>query len=241
MDQIVSAGLKEVYDQRDYRIFNDIIEPARYSFWDKKMEYNQDKVHRNSCFIHWFVWALTDLTWYVFAVDEIKKLVDEAWTTDWADESWGWYFQQAGKFVVKKFNEKWIKNISYYRVSYWEYKKLLELGYSIVVWFNVSREIMRDKEDDGILNHSWWAYWTTTNWHCVRISMNSWKVYVIDNYVWKNNYKNIYEIKDIEAECKQWNFFTCWYIFVIKEKWVRDWYEGLTTDMKVVKLRARKN
>ena len=231
-------GTVEKYSQQDFRIFNDIIEETPMSFWDNKIQYNQNLIHPNSCFIHWPIGAISDLFGYKWKPWEIKEMVEYSWTTEWADPSWWWYFADAVKYVSKQAILKGL-NVIYYRMPAKDYLELLKRWYSVITGFNVSKEWFSDKQDDWILNHSWGKYWKPSNWHCIRLTQKEGKIYAIDNYLNKNWYTNIYQIQDIQWMVDDWTFFQCWYIYCHYQSWVLDWYQGMTLAQKIAKLKAR--
>jgi len=234
----VSASLIEHYDDKDWIYYNDIIETPSLNFEKSgQIQYNQKEVHKNSCFLHWPMWAISDLTWYEFTLEERKHLVSEAWKTEWASpEYWG-YFNEACKFIVKWWNENKASKeqwISYYRIWKQDREKALNKGYSIVIWYYTNRWFSKDKQDDWVINNSVEHEWKN-NWHCVRW----WRLVRVENTLMIDNYKwvvdhNIVEIEEITTE-----YFWSWYIFVLKED-VRDWYEWLSVEDKIKKLKNRK-
>ena len=233
----ITNWIQEWYSYDDYVLYNDILEQAPSNFWFNQKQYNQNLVHRNSCFIHWPAWALSDLLWINWFTEELEDMTLEAFDESWADPSWWWYFQPAVKFVAEKARAKGF-NIWYYRIPYWDWESALNRGYSIVTWYKISKEQKADKKDDWILNFSTWDYWPTKGGHCIRLTKLRWSVVVVDNYYKVTDF-NTYKVSDIIKQVKEWNFFTCWYIYVMKEA-VRDWYQGMTVKQKIEKLRNRK-
>ena len=236
-----SFGTIEQYDQRDFRIWNDIIEDTPSKFVDKQIQYNQDLVHKNSCFLHWPCGAISDLTWYKFTTEQLQDMIEFCYLQKWANPEWGWYFNEAVKYVSKYVNThilKWEQKAIYYRIPYTQYNDILSKWHSIITWFNVRSGWRNDKEDDWILNNSTWEYGTIFNWHCIRISSIGNRISVIDNYLNRKGYRNIYEIDDLNKQVEEWTFFTNWYIFCLKEN-VVDWYEGMTVKQKISKLKNR--
>lgn len=234
------AGTVEFYDENDYEweIFNDIIETPSLNFLNTwEIQYNQLDIHPLSCFVHWVMGAISDLSSYEFTKDQRKEITNLARQEDWANPIWGWYFQPAVKFVVKYFNETLNQEkdswLSYYRLGRKDFEKALNKGYSIITGLYVSKWYSEDKNDDWIINFSK-EHWGNWYWHQVRITKKQDSIYeiVVDNYYWvKKN--NVYKLESLQGLIDEWRFFTNGYIVVIKKN-VRDWYE-MTNILDVIK------
>lgn len=228
----------EQYSDKDWNWKWDLIEKPSKNFLNTwKTEYNQNEVHKSSCYAHWPFTAITAITGYEFSLEERKKIVDECWTKDWADPTrWG-KFQESVNFMCQYVNKNWIlwkdQKLDYYRVPNRQWDEALAKWYLIVTGYIVEQWNRADRADDWEYNNSQWKYWKKYWWHCICLWRIDWKDYVIDNYKWRrdNNIVEWYESLEM---------YTNWYIFVIKEEWVRDWYEGLDLDWKLKKLSQRK-
>jgi len=201
---------------------------------------NQKEVHKNSCFLHWPFWAVSDITGHKFTLEERKALTEQAWDTEWADPSYWGYFNEWIKHVCKYYNEKIAspsQRLSYYRLSYPQWEKFLDKGYSLVCGYFTSKAFNSDKYDDWIINFSKWDYSKSGYWHCVRMFKEDWKIKIINNYDWVSNF-NIYEIEDVKALKEKWIFFKNAYAILIKEP-VLDWWEWLTVEDKIARLKKR--
>jgi len=84
----IKCGTVEKYSNDDFKIWNDIIEETPKTFWIDQIQYNQNLVHSNSCFLHWPAGAISDLLWYKWKTDELKTMVDYCWKQEWADPEW---------------------------------------------------------------------------------------------------------------------------------------------------------
>ena len=236
----------EKYDDRDFIRKWDIIETPSKNFLSEKITYDQNDIHKNSCFVHWPFWCISDITWYRFTDEERKAVVDYAWTTPFADPEWWWYLSHWMKWAVNAYNRKFIKKhkLIYYRIPIQDFDKFLDKWYSINCGYHTSREFSRDKLDDWIINFSWWKFAPWEWWHCVRMFKQDWKYKIVNNYPSTSKY-NIFEIENPIELFESWIMFQYWYVTQIKEKsvewWdVKDWYEGLSLKDKVKKLNNRK-
>jgi len=231
---------KEQYNDKDFIWLNDIIETPSKNFLNTGIAYNQKEVHKNSCFLHWPFWAVSDITGYEFTLEERKALTEQAWSSEYADPAWWGYFDYWVKSVCNLYNENHAspsQELSYYRLSFPQWEKFLDKGYSLVCGYFTSKDLRSDKYDDWIINFSKWDYNKSGYWHCVRMFKENWKIKIINNYEWVSSF-NIYEIEDIKALKDKWIFFRNAYAIVIKED-VKDWYQGLDIEDKKRKLKDR--
>jgi len=233
---------KEHYNDKDFTWLNDIIETPSKNFLNTWIAYNQREVHKNSCFLHWPFWAVSDITGYKFTLEERKELTEQAWASEYANPKWGGYFDYWVKQVCKLYNEKHAspsQRLSYYRLSFPQREKFLDKGYSLVCWYFTSKALRADKYDDDTINFSKWDYDKSGYWHCVRMFKEDWKVKIVNNYEWVSNY-NIFEIEDIKKLKDKGIFFKNAYAVIIKEP-VLDGWEWLDVKQKIAKLKARES
>ena len=231
----------EKYNEKDFFYKRNIIETPSNNFFNTwKKEYRQTK---NMCFIFWAIWCVSDNTWYKFSKDEtmeIEKQVLSSWKA--SKKTWWtmWVWMNA---VVNFYNnniaKKWTKLI-YYRLPHYKFNEFLDKWYSIQIAYHSSKDLLKDRGDDWILNFSLWDYNDEWYWHCVRFTKKSSddKIFLINNYPKRKN--NIWEIKNLDDFFIKNIFFKYWYICLIEEEWVKDWFSGLSIEDKIKKLNPRK-
>jgi len=233
MEKIIPWSVEQ-YSDFDFKRLDDIIEKPSCNFLNTwKIQYNQDEVHKSSCFAHWPFTAISALTGYKFTLEERKAIVEEAWTKDWADPAWGWKFVNSCQFIAKWYNKNRAKSwqwLEFYRIPKSRFKDFNDKGYLVVTWYIVEQWNAADRNDDWIYNNSKWWYWKEYWGHCICKWIIDWKDVIVDNYAWKR--VNI--IEWYEA-LKEYQF---WYVFMLKED-VKDWYQWLSLEDKEKKLRNR--
>lgn len=231
---------KEHYSDKDFTWLNDVIETPSKNFKNTWIEYNQKEVHKNSCFLHWPFWAVSDITGYKFTLEERKALTEQAWKTEWADPSYGGYFNEWVKHIIKYYNENVASKdqwLSYFRLPVNKWDDFMDKGYSVVCGYFTDKNLRSDKYDDWVINFSKWDYDKWGYWHCTRIFKDNWKYKIINNYAWVSNF-NIYEVEDIMKLKDKGIFFRNWYVIMLKED-VKDWYQWLDIEDKITKLKNR--
>jgi hypothetical protein len=202
--------------ESDYQIGSGLEIPrAGMKFQDKQIQYNQKDVSGVSCTLHGAIGAFSDLTGYVFPLDERKALWEEALKLG-ADPEIGWYTNRAVDLVRKHVNKDQ-KKVSTFRVSVGseQFFMALRLGYSVVVSHRGNSKYNDDK-NDGILEGL--EFGNTTYGHCLRISYSVGDEFelLVNNYVsHPGTYKNIYKVPSDHLKKLVANnvFFPSGYIF----------------------------
>ncbi len=231
---------KEHYNKEDWIYRNDIIETPSLNFLSNKIMYNQKDIHKNCCFLHWPFWTISDITWYRFTNEERQALVDFAWTTPYADPEWWGYLSYWMKWAIENYNKNhWTKEhwLEYYQIPVNKFEQFMDKGYSIDCGYHTSKDFSQDKYDDWEINFSGWDYTPWKWWHCVRMFKKDWKIKIVNNYPSTSNF-NIFEIEDIMDLYRKWILFANWYVVMIKDG-TKDWYEWLSLEDKIEKLRNR--
>ncbi len=184
----------------------------RFSFEDKKIQYNQKDVHHNSCTVHGAMGAISDLTGYEFTLEKRKDIWNQAIKLG-ADPSIGWYINKAVKLVSKNCPE----DVLYYRVQLdsERFYEVMDLGYTVVVGFRGNSNYSKDKRD-GILDGV--AFPKSTYGHCVRMAKKDdhYEI-IIDNYDYSDS--NVYKIKkeNLDDLIKNKVFFKSAYFYTLKK------------------------
>ena len=209
----------------------------QFKYDDKMIAYNQNSYHdwKMACTIISALTALWNNCWIKPTNSQINKLIQEA-KKEWYDYKKWWYVQKAVNFV-KKWAEKeyWMK-LAYFRAYYSDFKYLTSKGFNLSWGYNNHDWVTKDKLEDGILWNDI-KYWDFKYWHSFNLCEIDWNFCGLDNYVWKRKY-NIFEIQNISKLVKAWVFFKYAYFFVNLEE-VRKWYEWLSVEEKIKKLKNR--
>lgn len=175
----------EEYVETDYQVGGELVLPKpRHTFGENKIQYNQDEVHKYSCTIHGAIGALSDLSGYVFTLDERKAMLAEALTQGF-DVTVGWYVNRAVDLVRRFWNTKNPKDtVSSFAVGLRtaEFYDAIELGYSVDLSFNGNKALQTDKQD-GVLDGT--DFGVSTYGHCIRATKSDDPAYLellVDNY-----------------------------------------------------------
>lgn len=181
--------------ETDYQLGAEVTIPrARNKFIDKEIQYNQKDVSPVSCTIHGAMGAVSDLTGFVFSLEDRKELWKRALSLG-ADPSIGWYTSRAVDVVRKFYNEKFPeKPLTSFRTSINsdKYKEMLDFGYTAVISHRGNSKYNSDVNIDGILDGT--SFGTTTYGHCLRMaSVGDEFKSVINNY-FKAHKFNIYKV-----------------------------------------------
>lgn len=180
----------------DYQLGADVeVARASHKYQDNEIQYNQNEVSTVSCTIHGAMGAVSDLTGYVFTLEDRKALWAQALELG-ADTKVGWYTSRAVDLVRKFYNEKFpAKTLTSFRTGIGgaEHGKMLRLGYTAVISHRGNSQYNSDKNADGILDGV--SFGSTTYGHCLREAYSPGDPY--DLYI--NNYKgankhNVYRV-----------------------------------------------
>jgi hypothetical protein len=200
MFKIYNGIISEKIDQRDFEFAGDINElnlPIPLNA-QKGVYYNQKEVSDMSCTIHACMGAITDLTGYVFSLEERKKLWEEA-KKQGASDSYGWYVSDAVNLVRKYVNTLGIGNFVTVRTTFGSdvFYKAIKQGYSGIGIYKGNKLYNEDIADDGVVEETNLTGNSTYS-HCIRYVWGI-GVEVRDNYLgsktWKNEYKIKYELE----------------------------------------------
>ncbi len=196
------------------------IPKARLTYYDTKIEYNQNKVNAYSCTVFASMGALSDLTGYKFSLDEQKDVFNRA-VAEGLDPTFGWYGHKAVDLVRRWWNEKFPDRLivsQYAMVSRAEdILTPLNLGYSMTVGLKISEAMMKDYYD-GKLDST--EVSNTLFGHFVRMVRDKDDAYklIIDNYEGKKGYSNKYTLTYIQVKdlLSKGVFFNSAYFYMYK-------------------------
>ncbi len=192
----------EQYEECDYRC--DWTEERVSDFWDNKIQYNQKEVWKNSCTVHWSMWAISDLLDYTFTIEERKEIRGDR--TKWQR------INKMVKHVCNYRNEKKDIKLQYKYVAIGsnEMYDIISKWYSIITWYAWNGWYNKDKNDDCILQK--WEFWDDVTYkHCIRITKKWEFIHVVDNY--KGIKCNVYRLIDFKELVNNAVFFKWWYFF----------------------------
>jgi hypothetical protein len=206
--------ISEQVNETDYLIGGDIvIPPAPRKFLDTSIEYKQDEINPYSCTIHGAIGAYSDLTGYLFTLEERKIIWQEAIKLG-ANPQLGWYINNAVDLVRNWINLNFNTKIISYRVTNndYDFRSALANGYSIITGYRGNNNYNLDK-NDGVLNQLNLTG-DSTYGHCIRITQIDGE-YVIDNYFGK---VNRYKIEHFKELVDNKVFFIYGYFFIIQDE-----------------------
>lgn len=162
---VIAVGEKET----DFQLGSEVkIKPARNSFNDKRTQYAQNEVSAVSCTIHGAMGAVTDLTGYVFPLEERKALWKQALALG-ASPTLGWFTASAVDLVRNFYNAKFPdKPLKSFRavIGYPEFWDMLDMGYTAVISHKGNTKYNSDVKLDGILDGT--SFGNTTYGHVIR-------------------------------------------------------------------------
>lgn len=204
------------FNETDYQLGGSIDIPrAVQSFEDTKIEYNQKEVSAVSCTIHGAMGAVSSLTGYKFGLEERKTLWEQALKLG-ADPNVGWYTSRAVDLVRKHFNRNG-KHVTSFKINVGseDFFRALRLGYRIVVSYRGNFDYNKDRNEDGILDGTYFG--RTTYGHCLTISYSKGDEYelMIDNYHGIRKH-NVYKVPSANLKKLISNgvFFRACYVYV---------------------------
>lgn len=211
----------EYYNDDDYLIWSewtsiDNIPKARDTFWDRQIQFNQNKIDPEWCVYHAGTWCIADekVFNYVWFLQECSKEKHKYWYKPWV---WMYIYKWVDmiRHIWNKNNPK--DKIITFRIKFWskEFETLLDKWYSLHIWYRGNRDYNKDKNDDWILEKT--NFWKSTYWHSIRITKKDWKYHIIvDNYNYIKH--NTYKIpsNNLIKLVKNWVFFWSAYIYVFE-------------------------
>jgi len=190
----------------------------------KRYFYNQiikrDPATNWSCGLFGSMWVISDLTWYEYNEEDIKRINKSAIDNYWLSIPWWMTMLRAVKCVVNDWNiQNPDKKIHYYRTTIWDkiFAEALSKWHSLAVWYKTSSEYYKDSQDNWIINaENFPKKW----WHLVRTNFNDNVIKIDDNYVWSKKY-NTYINNKIKELKNNWVYFPSAYLFLF-EKTMKD-------------------
>ena len=239
---MIKNWTREVYSRKDYIAWEKEISEARNSFWDEKIQFNQNDIDKSWCVYHSWTWCIADQEIFKYEnfLNDVEWRKYKYWYMDWkwmyiyrwvdlVRDTWNW--QNPDDTIITE------------RVKNWstEFYETLKKGYSIHTWYRWNSKYNEDR-NDWVLD--WNEFGETTYWHSIRITKKD-GLYVVDNYLWRDS--NIYEIEDLKWLLQNDVFFNNWYIYIFKneimknpdvaliEKAINEWItkqESLLQDVK---------
>lgn len=222
------GAIAEQSKETDYQLGGDLNLPkAKKQFSNDKIQYNQKEVSAYSCTVHAAMGAYSDLTGYVFPLEERKALWKKAIQLG-ADPNVGWYINSAVDLVRKP-------DVYSFRVEVGSdnFFKALDNGYSAVAGFRGNKAYENDKNLDGILDKI--TFGKTTYGHSIRIVQSEQDVFdlVVDNY--KGITFNVYKInrENFKKLIANGVFFVSAYVYVDKAE-----FDGMNEAEKTVPIWA---
>ena len=219
--------IEDTTKETDYQLVCGALElpRARGVFNNKKITYEQNEVSAVSCTLHGAIGAYSDLVDIPFTLEARKLLWEKALTLG-ADESVGWYIDDAIDLVRKEANlvSKEDEEVITFRVGVGQsdMQDALELGYSVVTGYRGNKDYNNDFLDDGILDGA--DFHAFTYAHCIRITKDQdTGLYdiIVDNYPSRSY--NTYKISWENLVKLQMNgvFFSSGYVFVVKADYIQ--------------------
>ncbi len=213
---------KNTISELDYKLWSewtDIKIPKNTN--TERRFYNQWKSERtgNWCWLFWSAWAVSDLTWYKFSIEELLDIVNLAEKWYGRTEKWWMYMSKAIDCVRAWRNKKFPKNkITSFRTTIWSeiFKEWLNKNHTFVVWYRTSKEYYKDSQDDWIIS---WEDFPKNWWHLVRTNLNT-VIKIDDNYFWTKKH-NTYTNNKIKKLVDNWVFFPSAYLF-LKDTTMKD-------------------
>ena len=197
----------EVYGEADWKLGSipELVK-APHTFFEQQIQYNQLDTWATDCTLYWSMWAVSDLTWKVWTLEE-RKEIHELALDEWLDPASGRWLHKAVDLIRRNSS-----NISSLRVEMnskdlWD---VLELWYSVITWYKWNRQYSDDVDDNCIVETA--EIWKSTYWHCLRVTKVKDKIYVIDNYFWRK-VCNVYRHAVFQEQIDNWVFFYNWYIY----------------------------
>jgi hypothetical protein len=173
--------------------------------------------------------------WIDFTLEERKAIWDMA-KERWATDEGGWWLHKAAKLLRDYCKKHKNLDLVYYRVDWEQYEELVEAGFSIACGYRNKLWMNQDRRDCTIWEDIE-TYWDVTYWHLVSFCDVWWHFWFVDNYPWRHKC-NITKVVNVKELVEAWVLFTSWYIYTYENP-VRKWYNTLTLEEKVEKLKAR--
>lgn len=222
------GAIAEQSSELDFQLGGDLVlPPAPRKFKDGNHQYNQKEVSAYSCTVHAAMGAYSDLTGYVFGLEERKAIWKKAIELG-ANPNVGWYINSAVNLVRK--NDVYSFKVT---VGSDDFFEAIDKGYSAVVGFSGNKTYENDKNLDGILDKI--SFGKSTYGHSLRVCLSSEDVYelVVDNY--KGITYNVYKIKreNFKLLINTGVFFPSAYVYVLKAE-----FDGMNEAEKTVPIWA---
>lgn len=178
---------------------------------------------RMACTMYSAFGCVTDLTWYIFTLEQILEICDIAEKDyEWNEAEWGW-LHKAIDCVRHYYNEKVVKSpgdtLMSFKVEVWgeDYDNALEKWYSIQIWYRTKTSYYKDSQDNWNIDLD--SFMDKNNWgHAVRVKKKwthlvGFDTSIVDNYDWHKKY-NEYTNEKIEKLKKDWMFFDWGYLYL---------------------------
>lgn len=220
MDTEHYGGLISVNSsETDYQLLGGVLDlpTPQFTFNDRRIEYNQAEVQKNSCTLHGALGSIGDQAGYEFSFDQRKEVYGLAVTAG-LDPEVGWFLRNAGD-LCRKYATKVIgKEILSFRVTVGsqEFFDALNKGYSVYFGYQGNSAYNKDFKDDADLDSV--TFGALTYGHALRMvkSDDAFEL-VVDNY--KGRKPNVYTVKkeNIDDLVRNGVFFMTAYVFALKE------------------------
>jgi len=214
--------IAEIYRDKDYELAGgltiDKIPKAKYTFWDKQIQYHQPDVSEMSCTLFGCLTAFSNLTGYVFDIKEQLALWGQALKLGASDKA-GWYLYTAVDLVRDYVNTLKLGEFSTFRVAvgYDDFYNVLKCGYMVITGYNGNSKWNTDKSD-GVLNNT--EFGASTYSHIINFADKSPEskneLCIVDSYL-KTSPANVYEIPDIIPLYQNNSIFKYGYVFATQE------------------------
>lgn len=223
MEEIKNGVISEIYSDSDYILSGGVnkndIPKAKHIFDELKIQYQQQEVSDMCCTITGCMTAFSNLTGYVFSLDERKKLWEQAKTLG-ASEEYGWYLNKAVDLIREYVNNLGIGKFTTFQVSigFDDYYNVLKQGYMVITGYSGNSKYNKDVEDNGVLDNI--DFGVLTYSHIITDIDNSPdtknQIYVVNSYPKTSKY-NVYKIPNIIPLYQNNTLFKKGYVFAYED------------------------
>jgi len=220
IDWVEYGGAMDGIKESDWILWRTItveelpIAPKRYE--DTERQINQNDIYPNICTVCNCLWAISDVTWYLFTEAQIMEIVrkweaDEKYPFD--KTVWRW-LHIAVDYCRRFCNEELWMDLSSIAVAIWSKQHNIALSkwYTVATGHTGNASYNIDRDDDGILV-DWWVYKPSTYGHANADFVYSWDTRLMKRDSYYGRATNIYENKAQAKMIEEKRQFKRWFIF----------------------------